>query len=323
MFNLITIGDIKLDTFVLLDDASIQCQLKMPECQLCLDYGGKIVVEMVDSQVAGTAPNIAVGLSRMGQKTAVISNMGPDGTRKLSLEKLEKENVSTKYVRSIKGAKSAYSVVLNFKGEKTLLTAHNKNAYKLPKPMPKTKWLYVGEMGNGYAPFFENLTKYVRKEKIFLGINPGTVQISEKKQVLFDLIAQSEVLFVNRSEAQSLIQKNIDEVHHLATELFSLGSKHVVVTDGKNGASCFDGKKLLSVDIFQGKLVEATGAGDAFATGFIGALMLGGSDSDALKWGSVNSASVIEYVGPQAGLLSHHQILSRLKKHPSFKPKII
>ena len=60
MFDLIAIGDIKLDTFVLLDDASISCQLKMPECQLCLEYGAKIAVNVVDSQIAGTAPNVAL-----------------------------------------------------------------------------------------------------------------------------------------------------------------------------------------------------------------------------------------------------------------------
>ncbi|MBI2475558.1 carbohydrate kinase family protein [Candidatus Uhrbacteria bacterium] len=323
MFTLITIGDIKLDTFVVLNDASLQCQLKIPECQLCLDYGGKIVVNMVDSQMAGTAPNIAVGLSRMGQKTAVISNMGPDGIRKLSLEKLKKENVSTHYIRSIKNAKSAYSVVLNYKGEKTLLTSHNQNAYRLPKPMPKTKWLYVGEMGNGYESFFSNLAHYIRKKNILFGINPGSIQISERRPALFELIKEAEVLFVNRSEAQTLIQKQIDEIHHLATELYSLGAKIVVVTDGKNGAACFDGKTLLSIDVFPSKLVETTGAGDAFATGFIGALMYTSTSEDALKWGSVNAASVIEYVGPQEGLLSAKQIMARLKKHPSFKPKKI
>ena len=323
MFNLITIGDIKLDTFVVLNDASLQCQLKLPECQLCLDYGGKIVVEVVDSQIAGTAPNIAVGISRMGFKTAVISNMGQDGTRKLSIEKLTKEKVSTRYIRSIKGARSAYSVVLNYKGEKTLLTSHNHNAYHLPKPMPKTKWIYVGEMGNGYPPFFSNLAKYVHKKNINFCINPGSIQIAERKPALFELIGEAEVLFVNRSEAQSLIQKNIDEVHQLATELYRLGPKHVVVTDGKNGATCFDGKTLLSVEAFPSKFIEATGAGDAFATGFIGALLHVGSTTDALKWGAVNSASVIEHVGPQDGLLTNRQIISRLKKHPSFKPKSI
>ncbi len=323
MFDLITIGDIKLDTFVVLNDASVQCQLKLPECQLCLDYGAKIVVEVVDSQVAGTAPNIAVGLSRMGLKTAVISNMGPDGTRKLSIERLEKEKVSTRYIRSIKGAKSAYSVVLNFKGEKTLLTSHNQNTYRLPKPMPKTKWIYVSEMGNGYPPFFSDLARYIRKTGVRLGINPGSIQILDMKPELFELIKEADILFVNRAEAQSLVKKTIDEIHQLTTELYRLGAKQVVVTDGENGAVCFDGKTFLSLKAFPTKPVETTGAGDAFATGFIGALMHTKTTADALKWGAVNAASVVGQVGPQAGLLTNRQIISRLKKYPSFKPKSI
>ena len=56
---MITIGDTKLDTFVVLDEASLQCQLKMPDCQLCIAYGEKIVVDVVEYQIAGTAQNVA------------------------------------------------------------------------------------------------------------------------------------------------------------------------------------------------------------------------------------------------------------------------
>ena len=76
MYDLITIGDIKLDTFVVLDGNGQQCSLKMPEAKLCLDYGAKIDVQVVDSQIAGSAPNVAIGLARMKKKTAVLSVMG-------------------------------------------------------------------------------------------------------------------------------------------------------------------------------------------------------------------------------------------------------
>ena len=72
IYDLITIGDIKLDTFVVLDEANISCELKMPECKLCLDYGAKIDVKIVDSQIAGSAPNVAVGLARMKKKTSIL-----------------------------------------------------------------------------------------------------------------------------------------------------------------------------------------------------------------------------------------------------------
>src|SRR3989338_10146076 len=104
MLDIITIGDIKLDTFVLLHDASLQCQLlkspihtsatpsnsplgrgRIEDCRLCLDYGAKIDVKVVDSQVAGSAPNVARGLARQKHKTAIVSVMGKDTTRPLAL----------------------------------------------------------------------------------------------------------------------------------------------------------------------------------------------------------------------------------------------
>jgi sugar/nucleoside kinase (ribokinase family) len=323
MLDMITIGDIKLDTFVVLNDASLQCQLKMPECLLCLEYGAKIVVDVVDSQLAGSAPNVAVGLSRMGLKTAVLSIMGEDGTRELALRKLKEENVSTRYIRHVHDEQSAYSVVLNFKGEKTLLTSHIHHAYRLPKKMATAKWLYVSEMGPGYEQLYRSVTSMARHHRRLIGLNPGTIQIQEKKNALYKLIKVSYVLFVNVEEAQAISGEKTVEIHRLAPALWKLGVKKVVITDGKNGAHSFDGKELLYGPIFPGKLVEATGAGDAFATGFVGALIHGQLHDEALRWGSVNSASVIGKIGPQAGLLSATQIRARLRKRPTFRSRAL
>lgn len=323
MLDVITIGDIKLDTFVVLNDASLQCQLKMPECLLCLEYGAKIVVDVVDSQLAGSAPNVAVGLSRMGRKTAVLSIMGEDGTRELALRKLKEENVSTRYIRHVHDEQSAYSVVLNFKGEKTLLTSHIHHAYRLPSKLAKSKWLYVSEMGSGYENLYRSVTSLARRSGRLVGLNPGTIQIKERKKALYDLIKASYVLFVNLEEAQAISGEKTVEIHRLAPALWKLGPKKIVITNGKNGAYSFDGKGFLHCPIFPGRLVEATGAGDAFATGYLGALMNGQLHDEALRWGSVNSASVVGKIGPQAGLLSTVQIRTRLRKHPSFRPKAL
>lgn len=319
MYDVITIGDIKLDTFVMLNDATVSCQLKMPECQLCLEYGAKITVNVVDSQIAGTAPNVAVGLARMKLKTAVMSNMGTDTTYQLAMTKLAEEGVSTKFIRSITSIPSAYSVVLTFQGERTVLASQTKRMYTFPKPFPKTKWIYVGEMGHTYEKMFAQLTSHIKKTGVKLGFNPGTVQIHERKHELFDLIKQTTVLFVNLQEAQAITGIKSNEIHHLATALWTLGAKRVVITDGKNGSYDFDGEMLLQCPIFPGKLVGTIGAGDAFATGYIGALIKN-ARTFPLLWGAVNSASVVGQVGPQPGLLSDTHILQHLRKHKTIKP---
>jgi ribokinase len=67
---------------------------------------------------------------------------------------------------------------------------------------------------------------------------------------------------------------------------------------------------------------ERTGAGDAFASTFTVALALGKTLEEALMWGPVNSASVVQDIGAQRGLLSRAQIEEWLAKAPTdYKPR--
>jgi ribokinase len=70
-------------------------------------------------------------------------------------------------------------------------------------------------------------------------------------------------------------------------------------------------------------LVEATGAGDAYATGFIAALFHGHSTAEAMRWGSANSASVVTKIGPQDGLLKLKEMQKMLSRFKDIKPKKI
>ncbi len=323
MYDLITIGDIKLDTFVVLDGNGQQCSLKMPEAKLCLDYGAKIDVQVVDSQIAGSAPNVAVGLSRMKKKTAVLSVMGEDTTRPLAMEMLAREQVDTSLIEIAKGEKSTFSVVLNYAGEKTILTGHIKHEYHLPKSFPKPEWLYVGEMGEGYEKIYKQVIAYAKDDGVHIVMNPGSIQVEEHKPALFELLKYLEVLFINREEAQIISGSKSLEIHKLAGALYKFGPKHVIITDGPHGSYEYGGHELRFCPIFPGKLVEATGAGDAFASGYLGAVLHGESCSEGLRWGSVNSASVVGHVGPTKGLLSATEIRTRLKKKSGFRVKTV
>lgn len=322
-YDLITIGDIKLDTFVVLDEANVSCELKMPECKLCLDYGAKIDVKIVDSQIAGSAPNVAVGLARMKKRTSIFSVMGKDTTRPLAVEHLKREGVDTSLIEVVKHEKSTFSVVLNYKGEKTMLTGHIKHEYHLPARFPKPAWLYVGEMGEGYEKVYTQVIDYAKRDGVMIAMNPGSIQIEEHKKSLYLLLPYLEALFVNREEAQILTGEKSGEVHKLAGALYKYGPKHVVITDGKHGAYEYGGHELKFCPIFPGKLVETTGAGDAFASGYLGAIMHGESCAEGLRWGAVNSSSVVGHVGPTKGLLSATEIRKRLKTKQGFKVKTV
>lgn len=320
MLDVLTIGDIKLDTFIMIPTASVMCGLRERECKLCLDYGAKIPIEHSSSEIAGSAPNVAVGIARMGHKSAVVSVMGEDITHTLAMDFLKKNKVDTRFITAKAGKNSSFAAVLSFRGESTQLAVHGSIDYRFPSPPPKSQHIHVSELGEGYERLYREIIGAVKKTGARISFNPGQVQLKERKRELFAMIAASEVLFVNRAEACGLLELPQSTAPlTLLKKLFGLGANHVVVTDGADGAYAYDGTVGYFAPIFPGKRVEATGAGDAFATGYLGARIHKRPMEEALAWASVNAASVIGTVGPTAGLLTDAAILGRLAKRSSYK----
>lgn len=323
MFDLVSIGDIKLDTFVVLDDASVQCELKDRDCQLCLPYGAKLLVKTFEPQIAGSAPNVAVALARLGLKTATVSSVGHDATAHLAFSRLKEEGVATQYIFENKKTKSSFSIVMLFKGERTMLTSHAAHQYRLQK-CPPTRWLYVSELGDDFETLYKDVIGHVEKKKVKLALNPGTVQVRAGYKKLKSILKRTEVLFVNKEEGHELLkERNHFDMERLIRMLWKLGPATVVLTDGKKGAYAFDGGDILFAPIFPAHRVETTGAGDSFASAFLAARMVKKDLGEALRWGAVNSASVVSVVGPQPGLLHRKELEKRLKAHQGFRVKRI
>ena len=59
-FDLITIGDSTVDTFIKVHEASLECDINKKDCKICVPYGSKVPVEAIEYAVAGNAANVAV-----------------------------------------------------------------------------------------------------------------------------------------------------------------------------------------------------------------------------------------------------------------------
>ena len=83
----------------------------------------------------------------------------------------------------------------------------------------------------------------------------------------------------------------------------SLGPNIVVITQGSKGARAFDGKNFYHCPAKKIKVVQSTGAGDAFISGFLAEYIKKACIYRALKKGIVNSGAVLSKIGAQNGLL--------------------
>lgn len=318
MFDIISIGDAVLDTFLKLEDAILIPSQEEHNPMLCLTYADKIPIEDFEQKIAGNAANNAIGSRRLGMKAAFYSIVGNDDSGKKIIQGIKAEKVSTKYLKVDKLLPTNYTVVLNFNAERTQLIYRVDRMYSLPR-LNRTKWIYYTAVGKNHVNLEKDIVKFINKTNTKLAFNPGAYQLERGAKSLKGALKATEVLFVNKEEGFKLVGrcKECD----LLNQLRELGPKIVVVTDGSKGAYAFDGKEKYHMKVFPAKVVEMTGAGDAFATGFLAAINFGKDIKEALRWGTSNSTSVIGYIGPQDGLLSQEGMQKMLKKYNKIKPK--
>ena len=326
-FDFIAIGDTTTDAFIRIKQASVYFDEKDDEEKICLTNGSKIPYESLDIIPAvGNSPNAAVSAARLGLSSALVTNFGDDQFGQNCLARLKEENVAPDFIKVHEGQKSNYHFVLWHKAERTILIKHEKYEYKLPD-INSPKWIYFSSVGEDSLPYHQEIADYLKAHpEIKLAFQPGTFQIKLGHEKLKDLYAHTEVFFCNKEEAQLILNMHDqDDIPTLAREMSKCcGPKISVITDGPEGAYAFDGTDVWFMPPYPDPAppYERTGAGDSFASTFTSALVLGKEVHEALMWGPINSMSVVQKIGAQAGLLTREELEGFLADAPKdYVPK--
>ena len=323
--DFLAIGDIVIDAFIQLKDAHVHCNIDKVGCELCLRFGDKIPYESVTVIPAvGNSPNAAVSTARLGLSTALMTNLGDDQNGKDCLERLKKENIITDFVKINKDKLTNYHYVLSYDVDRTILIKHqnyDREWTNTPESQEYTSpdWIYLSSLGENSLPFHAEIVNYLQKHsEVKLAFQPGTYQIKFGKDMLKEIYARTEIFFCNLEEAQKILGNESKDVLELSKRIFALGPKIVVISDGPNGAYLYLNNELWHNTIYPdiAPPIERTGAGDAFSSTITCALALGKTPLEAFSWGPINSMSVVQYVGAQAGLLSHEKLEEYLKNAP-------
>lgn len=323
MYDLITIGDCMIDAFHVLEDHEIDviCSLDTEECQLCMTYADKIPVKEIHKLVAGNAANNAVGSSRLGIRTAIYTVLGDDVAAEMIKQKLQEEGVALDYVLCQRGGESNYSTVLSYRGERTILVYHAKRHFRFPA-MQSAKWVYYTSMTKeGHEAITPDLIRYQADHRSKLIYQPGTFQLRLGPAATSDLLKVTEVIIMNAQEAERYLERESKTpIKDLLTGLRTLGPEIAVITDGTKGSYAVSSEGIWFCGIRpEIPRKEATGAGDAYATGFAAALMHDKEISEAMRWATFNAEGVIQQIGPQAGLLNYEAMEHELAKNIHFQ----
>ncbi|MAH07581.1 carbohydrate kinase family protein [Candidatus Pacearchaeota archaeon] len=283
MFDVVTVGSNVVDVFV---DTNIH------EKKKALNYpvGSKLLIKDIRFDIGGGGTNTGVAFARLGLRTGYAGKVGKDNNGKEILALLRNEKV--KFLGKQEG-KSDVSIILDSKEHgRTVLTKKVLNNTLRLKNVKKfkTKWLYYSTM---MGESFETQLELARKTKAKIAFNPTEYLI--KRVNLKPLLKHVKILILNKEESK-MLANNVEKLRELGPEI-------ICITDKDKEIQCYNGIKNYKIKPHKIKVVERTGAGDAFAATLVGCIIKGVSMNKSLELAVKNSESVIRHIGAKNKLL--------------------
>lgn len=325
--NFLSIGDIVTDAFIKLKQANVRGTPDSADYEICIPFADKVPYEeVIVVPAVGNAANAAVSASLLGLKSSLLSNIGDDKEGQDCLNALKKAGINTDLIKINPGMKTNYHYILWYEADRTILIKHELYSYSLPE-ISSPDWIYFSSVSESAFPFHYAVADYLDNHpETKLAFQPGKNEIKLGKEKLQRLYKHAKIFFCNVEEAKKILGLDSLEIKDLLTKIHDLGPEIVVVTDGPKGAYAYDGNEYLFMPPYpdSNPPYDRTGAGDAFSSTTVSAIILGKTLPEALAWAGINSMSVVQEVGAQKGLLSRGKIEEYLAKAPeSYKAKQI
>lgn len=257
----------------------------------------------------GSAANVAVWASRAGMSTQFIGKIGRDRFGQLAQEDLEREHVEAHFVETEAHLTGSVAVFVDHTGERSMVSGHGADFYLLPQELPRdiirasrhmhlTAWSFFIDPPRAAARAAALLAQAAGAT---LSFDPGSFQmIGEMGVTNFLAVTQDlgiDILLPNKEEG-SMLTGGLTEPAEIAAALAELYPKALIMLKlDADGALVWEDGRGTHIPAGSNNLVDATGAGDSFAGGFLAHYLDSRDAVAAARFATTISAWVIEHLG--------------------------
>jgi len=251
----------------------------------------------------GSATNTIVALSRLGIKTGFIGVVGNDTAGRTILNNLNLEGVDTEGVAQTGENTGKVIALIDNEGERTLYVHPGVNdSFQINDSVIrlaiKANFLHLSSfVGETSFNSQKKLLKKIKPNNISFA--PGMLYARKGMRALEEIIRISKILFLNQDELKILTGNGLKEG---SKKLLDLGANTIVVTLGQRGCYIKNGREEVTIEGYPSKVVDTTGAGDAFAAGFIYGVLSNYPLIQCGKFGNKLASISIRKVGAIANL---------------------
>lgn len=265
----------------------------------------------------GVTANYLVAVSRLGGSCGFIGAVGDDSYGNFLIEDFQQENVDSSQLLKMRGKKTPVNFIFVAKGEKTIIQSPHMQTTKI-----EISDLNENYISNAKLIHTTMIHQEVTRKALTVAKNRGVkISIDLESQIalrgwedLKDILLQADILIPNKEGAKSITNSNTPE--ESAKILINKGVPIVIITMGSQGAliTTKDFQKLIpsyKVD----KIIDTTGAGDAFNGAFsIGYWINGWDLKKSCRYGNAAASLKIQKLGARTGMPSEREINNFLKE---------
>jgi len=296
---------------------------------------GEVVVKEEELFPGGSAANTIYGLARLGVKTGFVGVIGDDTEGKILVEDFEKAGVDTSQIKVKAGARSGAVLCLtDSSGKRSLYVSPGANNLLTIEDLDmssinKAGVLHVSSFTDNRQ--FETLVGMMEniEPSTKLSFSPGALYAARGLKALAPILKRTYVLFLNQNEIRQL---TVQDVVDGAGTCLREGCQMVVITLGKGtevASSKGNGQKTNAVCYIRDTEneyiieptsrksageIETTGAGDAFAAGFLYGLLKGKNPEECGRLGNIVAQFSIAEMGARTGLPDPEELSRRYRE---------
>lgn len=306
MAKVLGVGNALVDLLIRLDDDQILEKLKLPKGSMTLvdENTKKLIAEKsknLSKQMAsgGSAANTIHGLAKLGVETAFIGTVGNDENGNFFHDDLQNSNIKPLLNRSNTPTGIA-STLISPDGERTFGTflgaAIELSGESLkPKQFVGYDFLHV----EGYLvqnhDLLETILKYAKQAGLKISVDMASYNVVEANLDFFKEMVEKyvDIVFANEEEAKAFTGQEPEAALHTIAK----SAEVTVVKIGKKGSMAKSGETVFIIEPIEADSIDTTGAGDAYAAGFLYGMIKGLNYKQAGDIGSLLASTTIETLG--------------------------
>lgn len=301
--TILSIGKATQDVFLRDDEFDPHIEGKVAYTHLPL--GAKLDISEAHFTTGGNATNVATTFARQGLHARYLWVLGNEDPASLAvMRELDHEGVDTSLVTTSSEMHASYStILLSPSGERTILNyqgkvPHIKDIEPQLGAIKDADWVYPTALGS--LETLERIVREAAQHDAKVMLNPAGSELADPAK-LKTLLSDVDVLCLNKEEMQLLVEGS--DMESLVRHGLNYCSV-VIVSDGPNGVVASDGETIVTAGMYEDvPVLDRTGAGDAFASGFLSQWVQGKSLEESIIFASANSTSVVGVIGAKPGIL--------------------